>query len=211
MNTLRIGKLPWILWVFMAIECGMGISYFGINLLANTAPMIFLLVDNLCHILHVALVDATIAIALYYFSHKHKREGFSILIFFFLALVVKEFCVSTIVDALLYLLFDGLCLALIASLAFFIFLRRQPAQDAPTTLFQRGNRLVPATLFVTSTYTLIHLVTLLIEVLDFGSTYLWLLSWGEVLAIIADFLFVFAGAILAFITAHVTMDKFELE
>ena len=100
---------------------------------------------------------------------------------------------------------------LITTASFFMFLWRKDSQDAPETLFERGNRLVPATLFVTCSYTVVHLIHLIIEVIDFGSTYLWLLSPGEIFSIIADFLFVFAGALLAFVAAHVAMDKFEFE
>ncbi len=211
MNTFRFGKLPWILWVFMALECGIGISYFGLRLLADTSPLAFLLLDNLCNLLHVAMVDAAIALALYRFYQKHSHEGFAILIFFFLSLVAKEFCVSAPLQALLNLLLDGVLLALIAALSFFIFLWRRTSQDAPDTLFEKGNRLVPATLFVTCSYTFVHLTHLIVEVVDFGNTYLWILSSGEILSIISDFLFVFAGALLAFLTAHISMDMFEFE
>ena len=211
MKTLRLRNLPWFLWMFMVLECGIGVAYFGLNLLANTSPLTFILLDNFCNLIHVAMVDAIIALALYRFYHGHKQEGFACLIFFFLSLVVKEFCVSHHLDALLNLLFDGVLMALIPAASFCIFLWRKDSQDAPDTLFERGNRLVPATLFVTCSYTVVHLIHLIIEVVDFGNTYLWLLSPGEIFSIVADFLFVFAGAMLAFVTAHISMDKFEFE
>ena len=109
------------------------------------------------------------------------------------------------------LLENGLLTIAITAGSFFIFLKKHPITDAPDTLFEKGNPLVPATLSVTCAYTVLHLIEFFIEFTKFGEMYFWIISPGEILTIIADFLFILAGAILAFVVAHISMDKFEYD
>ena len=225
-HTLKVWqKLPWILWVFVGLEVAIGASYFGVVHLASTSSLTYLLLDNLLTLVHIAMVDATIALALYDFSHKLVSRGFLLLGIFFSSLLLKDFLValasflasdttdalsSSLVSVLLNtLVIDGIVFALITTLSFFIFLKEKGEPDAPKTLFEKGNPLVKATFFVTCTYTVLHLIHFIIEFVDFGHAYFWILSTGEVLTAVADFLFILAGAMLAFLSAHLCMDRFE--
>ena len=98
-TTLVKDRIPWFLWLFMGIELCFGILQFAMVSLSNTYLTLYMLLENILAMIHVALVDATIALALYRFYHRKIRHGVALIGFFILSTCVSYF-ITCLADGL---------------------------------------------------------------------------------------------------------------